>query len=338
MISLLEAPKTLYSSARLTSLTRSGSHLLVPQGLMRRGFLLSSRSRAQEIRPGSVATPPNISVVNHASTNSTVAIPHLPPELSDRILDHLHDDLLTLNSCSRVCRAWLPRSRFHYFHAIELTSYAGARFADILTTNPHIGTLVHLVGIRILDRSDGDSNSLMRALPPIALRLPNVEKLTLHGDGEYTAPPFRNFTNVRELRIVGCEIPAFDDFIGIICFLPKLEILSCSRALIGLTSIVKRPSTELPRPRIKRLEFITTRIDPTEFTQWLIDEKMYDSIEEILLRPLHVLAMHPVGNFVSKVGPSLKEFDIALIETAILNSGMFGGKSSLTYKLSERIG
>lgn len=45
---------------------------------------------------------------------------HLPQELVDHIIDHLHDDPLTLSNCSRVCRGWLPTSRHHFFAKISL--------------------------------------------------------------------------------------------------------------------------------------------------------------------------------------------------------------------------
>ena len=45
---------------------------------------------------------------------------HLPQELVDHIIDHLHDNPLALSSCARVCRAWLPTSRLHFFAKISL--------------------------------------------------------------------------------------------------------------------------------------------------------------------------------------------------------------------------
>ncbi|KAJ7595253.1 hypothetical protein C8J56DRAFT_734782, partial [Mycena floridula] len=39
----------------------------------------------------------------------------LAAELWDRTLDYLHDDRLTLHSCSLVCRAWLSTTRHHLF-------------------------------------------------------------------------------------------------------------------------------------------------------------------------------------------------------------------------------
>lgn len=49
------------------------------------------------------------------------ATPYLPQELVDHIIDHLHDDRLTLNHCSLVSRAWLPTSRLHLFAKVSLT-------------------------------------------------------------------------------------------------------------------------------------------------------------------------------------------------------------------------
>ena len=49
------------------------------------------------------------------------ATPYLPQELVDHIIDHLHDDRLTLNNCSLVSRAWLPTSRLHLFAKVSLT-------------------------------------------------------------------------------------------------------------------------------------------------------------------------------------------------------------------------
>ena len=44
----------------------------------------------------------------------------LPQELVDHIIDHLHDDPAALSNCARVCQAWLPTSRLHFFAKISL--------------------------------------------------------------------------------------------------------------------------------------------------------------------------------------------------------------------------
>lgn len=45
--------------------------------------------------------------------------PSLPSELTDYIIDHLHDDAQTLRQCSLVCRAWLPSSSLHLFRSLS---------------------------------------------------------------------------------------------------------------------------------------------------------------------------------------------------------------------------
>ena len=65
-----------------------------------------------------------------ASSDNSDTI-HLPQELVDHIIDHLHDDPLALKNCARVCRAWLPTSRLHFFAKISLKA-----------TSPHNGPAV----------------------------------------------------------------------------------------------------------------------------------------------------------------------------------------------------
>ena len=45
--------------------------------------------------------------------------PHLPLELSDQVVDLLHDSRDTLKSCCLVSKSWVPRSRKHLFAVIN---------------------------------------------------------------------------------------------------------------------------------------------------------------------------------------------------------------------------
>ena len=47
-------------------------------------------------------------------------MPRLPAELTDRVIDHLHADHLTLATCSLVCKTWLPASRHHLFEITKI--------------------------------------------------------------------------------------------------------------------------------------------------------------------------------------------------------------------------
>ena len=46
---------------------------------------------------------------------SVMSNPHLPPELLDCIVDHLHDIKYTLRECCLVSKSWVPRVRKHLF-------------------------------------------------------------------------------------------------------------------------------------------------------------------------------------------------------------------------------
>ncbi|GBE85588.1 hypothetical protein SCP_0801050 [Sparassis crispa] len=48
-------------------------------------------------------------------------IPHLPPELSDRIIDFLWHDWKSLCSCAVVCRTWWHASRYHLFSSMRIS-------------------------------------------------------------------------------------------------------------------------------------------------------------------------------------------------------------------------
>src|SRR5262245_31431042 len=75
----------------------------------------------------------------------------LAQELSDNIIDHLHDDKPTLRRCGLVCRSWLPSSRFHLFSTICLRYYNIGTALTILCA--HNSTISPYV--RQLDMEEG---------------------------------------------------------------------------------------------------------------------------------------------------------------------------------------
>jgi hypothetical protein len=44
--------------------------------------------------------------------------PHLPPEILDYIVDHLHDTKEALRNCCLASKSWIPRTRIHLFAVI----------------------------------------------------------------------------------------------------------------------------------------------------------------------------------------------------------------------------
>jgi hypothetical protein len=47
----------------------------------------------------------------------------IAPEITDWIIDFLHNDRPTLEACSLICKAWLPARRFHLFSTFSLNGF-----------------------------------------------------------------------------------------------------------------------------------------------------------------------------------------------------------------------
>ncbi|KAL4246646.1 hypothetical protein ABKN59_008145 [Abortiporus biennis] len=87
----------------------------------------------------------------------------LPQELTDTIIDFLHDDRNTLKSCSLVCHSWIPATRFHLFRRItlDLTPNDNSKPAPNWTacTKPRISPMIQTF-IQICDYSPVISSSI----------------------------------------------------------------------------------------------------------------------------------------------------------------------------------
>src|ERR1700722_5972684 len=86
---------------------------------------------------------------------------HLPLELVDRIIDHLHDSPSDLRNCALVAKAFLPSSRLHLFYSISIDPY------------------------KILHRI-GPLNSIIQQSPQIALC---IRELCVYGGAAIWTPP-----------------------------------------------------------------------------------------------------------------------------------------------------
>lgn len=71
--------------------------------------------------------------------------PRLPPEMTDYVIDYLHDSKQSLASCALVSRSFIPCSRFHLFHSLccgpgEKNSYV--YIATYFQEHPHLQSYV----------------------------------------------------------------------------------------------------------------------------------------------------------------------------------------------------
>lgn len=158
-------------------------------------------------------------------------LPQIPPELHDRIIDHLHDDDFALAACGLANRIWLPSVRYHRFGSTRISVPKVAQFSDLLENSPEIGTYVH-------DLTLGTRRTpVHRVLPDhmitaLVLRLPYVEHLRLVSF--VWKPRYQVFNEaypgLRTLRIEHCRFEAnmeeLDGFVDFVSSFDRLTTLS----------------------------------------------------------------------------------------------------------------
>lgn len=82
-----------------------------------------------------------------------LAVSALPAELSDRIIDSVAasaERSTALYACALTCKTWLPRSRFHIFHTIQISSFSSYdRLEAILRHTPDIVYCIRNLNLEI---------------------------------------------------------------------------------------------------------------------------------------------------------------------------------------------
>lgn len=109
--------------------------------------------------------------------------PRIPPELSDRIIDYLHDDARTLSACSLTCRDWLPRARYNRFKKLEVDAISCQGLLRLLSRTPDIGAFVRDLAIcyRTFNRVGRSRRTTwdVQTLAALLCKLPYVARLEL---------------------------------------------------------------------------------------------------------------------------------------------------------------
>ncbi|GJE97862.1 hypothetical protein PsYK624_140840 [Phanerochaete sordida] len=150
----------------------------------------------------------------------------LPTELTDAIIDHLHDDKPSLQNCALVSSAWLESSRYHLFYAVrvrgELPGRSFAEFLAFLAAAPHIRDTIRELTFRVNGKIAAHPPAtrcvgphilatVLKTLPALrALALDNVSwdrNLIAGGDGRTVAawPPAPRALGVLTLSRVVTE-------------------------------------------------------------------------------------------------------------------------------------
>jgi hypothetical protein len=166
-------------------------------------------------------------------------------DITDMIIDFLHDDTYTLKRCSRVCRSWLPATRFHLFRSINLYAHSPRyhrshrphycnNLLTLIQRNPYIATLIRELYIREgQEFRKQDWVNETQGLPLLLTSLPNLNKLHLRRvDWILLTPKLREAfrsvfsqSSITDIDIELCRFP-FTSFVRLVSTCQSLKSMT----------------------------------------------------------------------------------------------------------------
>ena len=148
----------------------------------------------------------------------------------DCVLDHLHNDITTLKTCTLVCRTWIPASRYHLFEEIRCSpELPGKHVEDLsqwIADSPEVVPFIRSLLVT------GDGNKFFHNGVPIATLGPSIPVFI-----EDLLPVLLACPNLRSVRLKYIQISSrkpinvpYNPPATLAC-LDRLSIITCSAAL-----------------------------------------------------------------------------------------------------------
>lgn len=217
----------------------------------------------------------------------------LPPELTDIIIDYLHDDKKALSKCGRVCRAWVCRSRIHLWRAIAVdstheTTRRLAPFLDFIRDSPATVSLIQHLELSSLDSILADAIILQLPL------LPSLKTLVLSVQVIKVVPQDLVLSESLDTLIVShATFDSMLDWHNFVLAFPNL------RQLVIGESVQSRLRTTGSWPASAKLSLHRLHLDDITLPvfNWL----------SCMVSSIHTLRLKRVGNIYSWMGPLWKD-------------------------------
>jgi len=170
----------------------------------------------------------------------------LPPEILDRIVDQLHDDLATLKACCLVSKSWIQRAQKHLFTSLSFNALTPAlEFWKMSFPDPANSPAHHIQTLSICHPH------LIRAVDTI-LTFCNVRRLDVFARGSKNPwisllPLHGSFPILRSLYLSFDSLPD-SVILDFICSFPLLEDLTLD--CVGYGNRVQRWDAPPTTPRL----------------------------------------------------------------------------------------
>jgi hypothetical protein len=155
----------------------------------------------------------------------------LLPEILDLVVDHLHDDPATLETCCVVSKSWVPRTQRHLFAHVEFDTLESHRavdlwmkaFPDTSNSPAHYTRALTIRGIPIVTAAGIDVDGWIRTFHNVVHL--HLDVFIWGADPASLAPSHRLSSTVRSLRLGSTSIPPSEIF-SFVCSFPLLEDLA----------------------------------------------------------------------------------------------------------------
>ncbi|KAJ7062308.1 hypothetical protein C8F01DRAFT_127814 [Mycena amicta] len=253
----------------------------------------------------------------------------LPPELTDHTLDFLYDDRPSLRTCSLVCRAWVPASRFHLFQHITLRRkwirFVYPQFRAFLMllesrfcTFP---TFVTHLTLEDLDPTPQEGQQFHDAYPVLRERLPGLQSITFRRWKELGTQPLHELlphcTRLTEIKFDHVALRHREDLFRFLELCPSsLETLDIERVILPRASTAaEAKASKFPAVcsvKTLRLRYCSSSdiLDHFVASAERIGAPLQCSTLELNL-PAHI---ESTGRFLANVGPALNHLVVQFSE------------------------
>ena len=243
-------------------------------------------------------------------------MPRLPLELSDYIIDFLHDDAKALKACSLTCQAWVPAARFHLFRAVAVkTASNTSSFQRLLDRSPSLGLYVRELSaekladiVAIATAEQPPSQPAQNTLPVILAHTPSLRTLSLSHLDLQCLLDVRGLGHptVSSLTLSYCQFTDLADIIDLVSGFPRLTSLSLS----GLTwKDEKRTPLPSPAPTLRSLR-LGREMDSERLFEWLQAASFHESLIDLSARCASEPEADLLGAYLKHAGPSLRSFSL----------------------------
>ena len=245
----------------------------------------------------------------------------LPHELTDRIVDFVHNDQLALSMFSLAGRSFLPTVRYHRFSQVTLINRY-ERFIRLLEMSPSTSSYVSTL---VLDSGLGGNSwrELHDAYAHnIFNKLPSLRFLVIRNFRVRSAMMglLGHNTHLRNLSVLRCDLPSPEALARLVSSLRALE-----RLCIGDLSFSENgPITvSAPRPQLNALGVMGLSSEAMErFCDWILDNEGGHGVQTFQTTVRSNPDTIATRYLIEKVGATLTEFAMEVDAEASLAGAM----------------